>query len=77
MKQQHVSQKPPPAWLVPLFPAHGLIFYTPLAVDFETDATIQETIRNEFGDRTLLCIAHRLKTIINYDKIVSEILPTP
>ncbi|PLW51514.1 hypothetical protein PCASD_00390 [Puccinia coronata f. sp. avenae] len=40
------------------------------SVDFETDATIQETIRNEFGDRTLLCIAHRLKTIINYDKIL-------
>ncbi|WAR53410.1 hypothetical protein PtB15_2B841 [Puccinia triticina] len=40
------------------------------SVDFETDAKIQETIRKEFGDKTLLCIAHRLRTVINYDKIV-------
>jgi ABC-type multidrug transport system fused ATPase/permease subunit len=40
------------------------------SVDVETDAKIQETIRNEFGDRTLLTIAHRLRTILSYDKIL-------
>ncbi|TYJ53514.1 hypothetical protein B9479_005845 [Cryptococcus floricola] len=40
------------------------------SVDLETDAKIQETIRNEFKDRTLLCIAHRLKTILSYDRIL-------
>ncbi|WVQ95135.1 hypothetical protein IAU59_002229 [Kwoniella sp. CBS 9459] len=40
------------------------------SVDVETDAKIQETIRNEFSDRTLLCIAHRLKTILSYDRIL-------
>jgi ABC-type multidrug transport system fused ATPase/permease subunit len=40
------------------------------SVDVETDAKIQQTIRNEFGDRTLLCIAHRLRTILSYDRIL-------
>jgi ABC-type multidrug transport system fused ATPase/permease subunit len=40
------------------------------SVDVETDSKIQETIRNEFKDRTLLCIAHRLRTILSYDRIL-------
>ncbi|KAG8623951.1 hypothetical protein KVT40_008927 [Elsinoe batatas] len=40
------------------------------SVDFETDAKIQKTIQEGFRGRTLLCIAHRLKTIIGYDRIV-------
>ncbi|WVR09429.1 hypothetical protein IAU60_006496 [Kwoniella sp. DSM 27419] len=40
------------------------------SVDVETDSKIQETIRTEFKDRTLLCIAHRLKTILSYDRIL-------
>ncbi|KAK9475108.1 P-loop containing nucleoside triphosphate hydrolase protein [Dipodascopsis tothii] len=40
------------------------------AVDFETDHIIQETIRTEFKDRTILTIAHRLNTIIDSDRIV-------
>ncbi|KAL6450072.1 YOR1 Oligomycin resistance ATP-dependent permease YOR1 [Candida maltosa Xu316] len=40
------------------------------SVDYHTDAKIQETIAREFGDCTILTIAHRLKTIINYDKIL-------
>lgn len=40
------------------------------SVDVETDAKIQETIRREFKHKTLLCIAHRLRTIITYDRVV-------
>jgi ABC-type multidrug transport system fused ATPase/permease subunit len=40
------------------------------SVDVETDSKIQETIRHEFKDRTLLCIAHRLRTILSYDRIL-------
>ncbi len=38
-------------------------------VDVETDAVIQKTMRTEFKDRTILAIAHRLHTIIDYDKV--------
>jgi len=40
------------------------------AVDFETDAKIQATIHHEFKGKTLLCIAHRLRTIISWDRIL-------
>ena len=40
------------------------------SVDVETDSKLQQTIRNEFKDRTLLCIAHRLRTILSYDRIL-------
>ncbi|KAH6612517.1 P-loop containing nucleoside triphosphate hydrolase protein [Boeremia exigua] len=39
------------------------------SVDFETDQKIQKTIVDGFAGKTLLCIAHRLKTIIGYDRI--------
>ncbi|KAF2265600.1 hypothetical protein CC78DRAFT_181780 [Lojkania enalia] len=39
------------------------------SVDFETDQKIQKTIVEGFKGKTLLCIAHRLKTIIGYDRI--------
>lgn len=39
------------------------------SVDFETDEKIQRTMRTGFAGKTVLCIAHRLKTIINYDRI--------
>lgn len=38
------------------------------AVDLETDELIQETIRREFHDCTILTIAHRLNTIMDYDR---------
>ena len=38
------------------------------AVDLETDDLIQHTIRTEFSDCTVLTIAHRLNTILDYDK---------
>ncbi|KAL4758031.1 putative ABC bile acid transporter [Aspergillus foveolatus] len=42
------------------------------AVDMETDALIQQSIRSEFGrtDSSLLVIAHRLSTIADFDKIL-------
>ncbi|GFO38358.1 multidrug resistance-associated protein 1 [Plakobranchus ocellatus] len=40
------------------------------AVDIETDALLQETIRTEFEDCTVLTVAHRLNTVIDYDKIM-------
>lgn len=40
------------------------------SVDYETDGKIQARIVEEFGDCTILCIAHRLKTILSYDRIL-------
>jgi ABC-type multidrug transport system fused ATPase/permease subunit len=40
------------------------------AVDMETDALIQQSIREEFQDSTLIVIAHRLSTIADFDKIL-------
>ncbi|OKL64198.1 hypothetical protein UA08_00273 [Talaromyces atroroseus] len=39
------------------------------SIDFETDLKIQKAMSDGFKGRTLLCIAHRLKTIIGYDRI--------
>jgi ABC-type multidrug transport system fused ATPase/permease subunit len=39
-------------------------------VDFETDAMIQATIGKEFKDCTIMCIAHRIQTIVNYDRVM-------
>jgi ABC-type multidrug transport system fused ATPase/permease subunit len=40
------------------------------SVDADTDAKIQETIRSRFTQGSILTVAHRLKTIIDYDRIL-------
>ncbi|KAI1811841.1 P-loop containing nucleoside triphosphate hydrolase protein [Poronia punctata] len=40
------------------------------AVDMATDSLIQRSIREEFGDSTLIVIAHRLSTIADFDRIL-------
>ncbi|XP_067914713.1 ATP-binding cassette sub-family C member 3 isoform X1 [Heterodontus francisci] len=40
------------------------------AVDLETDDLIQSTIRTQFDDCTILTIAHRLNTIMDYTRVL-------
>jgi ABC-type multidrug transport system fused ATPase/permease subunit len=40
------------------------------SIDYQSDALIQSTIRKEFVQTTILTIAHRLKSIVDYDKIL-------
>ena len=39
-------------------------------LDHETDVAVQQTIREELGSATILCIAHRLHTIIDFDRVL-------
>ncbi|KAJ3301064.1 hypothetical protein HDU76_005854, partial [Blyttiomyces sp. JEL0837] len=40
------------------------------SVDTETDSRIQDTIRKELTHCTVLTIAHRLKTVMDYDRVI-------
>ncbi|KAJ7717035.1 multidrug resistance-associated ABC transporter [Mycena metata] len=39
-------------------------------VDYATDELIGKTIRQEFAESTILTIAHRLRTVIDYDRVM-------
>ncbi|TPX60041.1 hypothetical protein PhCBS80983_g02066 [Powellomyces hirtus] len=39
-------------------------------VDLETDFVVQRILREEFAECTVLCVAHRLNTIIDYDRVL-------
>jgi len=40
------------------------------SVDYATDELISKTIRHEFAQSTILTIAHRLRTVIDYDRVM-------
>lgn len=40
------------------------------SVDYATDELIGNTIRTEFAESTILTIAHRLRTVIDYDRVM-------
>ncbi|KAG5641018.1 hypothetical protein DXG03_006371 [Asterophora parasitica] len=40
------------------------------SVDYATDELIGKTIRHEFAASTILTIAHRLRTVIDYDRVM-------
>lgn len=39
------------------------------SIDSFTDTAVQETIKTELSGKTLLFIAHRLKSVVNYDRV--------
>ena len=39
-------------------------------IDIKTEEVIQNAIHTFFKDTTIITIAHRIKTIINYDRIL-------
>lgn len=68
------------SWNLNLFHVHPLLSLHAMqillldeatsAVDFETDRLVQELIRREFKDFTVLTIAHRINTIIDSDRVL-------
>ena len=40
------------------------------SIDLKTDATIQDALLKNLGGKTVLTVAHRIETIMTYDKIL-------
>lgn len=43
------------------------------SIDFKTEAKIQAAVREEFKNACLLTIAHRIRTVIDYDRLVNTL----
>ena len=43
---------------------------TPSSLDRETEARVDELVRTAFTDWTAIVVAHRLKTIADFDKVL-------
>jgi ATP-binding cassette, subfamily C (CFTR/MRP), member 1 len=39
------------------------------SIDVETDRLVQRIVREEFEGKTVISVAHRLETIVNFDEI--------
>ena len=58
--------------------ARALLQATPILIldeatsnlDDATDAEVQRLLRDEFGGRTIITVAHRLQTVVDYDAIL-------
>ena len=46
------------------------------SIDFETDTKIQEALRDEFVNSAVITVAHRLQTIMDYDRVVRNSIYT-
>ncbi|KAF7983210.1 hypothetical protein HWV62_23484 [Athelia sp. TMB] len=55
-------------WRIPR--CSPLAWQATASVDYATDELIGKTIRREFADSTILTIAHRLRTVIDYDRVM-------
>lgn len=52
-------------------PLRPVLFTTNVSsVDVDTDRAMQKIIREDFKDRTILAVAHRLESIVDFDRIV-------
>lgn len=40
------------------------------SIDPETDVTIQRVIRECFNNQTIIMIAHRLKSLLDFDRVI-------
>lgn len=47
-----------------------MLTLTTPSVDAKTDAQMQEVIRNEFKEHTIIMIAHRLSSLLDFDHIL-------
>ena len=66
----HSYVQPPHTSTAPRLTSPGQCLQATASVDLTTDTAVQETIRRAFTKSTIVTIAHRLNTIIDFDKVV-------
>lgn len=64
-----ILDEPTSRYGVPIVLVYAGILTLLCSVDRQTDAMIQQVIRSQFKDRTIIMIAHRLDTLLDFDKI--------